>query len=33
MSLYKDGKVPQKGYTEPREIEWNNIKDIISKGE
>jgi len=32
MSLYKDGKVPQKGYTEPNEIEWDNIRDIIPKG-
>jgi len=32
MCLYKDGKVPQKGYTEPNEIEWDNIRDIIPKG-
>ena len=32
MSLYKDGKIPQKGYTEPADIEWDNIKDIVQKG-
>lgn len=32
MSLYKDGKVPQKGYTEPKEIDWVNIKAITEKG-
>ena len=32
MSLYKDGKVPQKGYTEPKEIDWVNIKSIAEKG-
>lgn len=32
MSLYKDGKIPQKGYNEPSEIEWKNIRDIVQKG-
>jgi|TARA_B110001450_G_C17514552_1_gene437871 hypothetical protein len=32
MSLYKDGKIPQKGYNEPSEIEWDNIRDIVQKG-
>lgn len=32
MSIYKDGKIPQKGYTEPADIEWDFIKDIIPKG-
>jgi len=32
MSLYKDGKIPQKGYNEPAEIEWKNVRDIVQKG-
>lgn len=32
MSLYKTGEIPQKGYTEPDDVQWVNIKEIIPKG-
>jgi hypothetical protein len=33
FSLYKDGQVPEKGYTEPEEIEWVYADALCDPGE
>jgi hypothetical protein len=32
-SLYVDGKIPQKGYTDPSEIEWVYAEALCDPGE